>query len=255
MSVPLAARVYGTDGIPLLLGSSLGTTGAMWEPQLAALGSRFRLVAFDHRGHGRSPVPPGPYTLEALGTDVLALADALGWERFSYAGLSLGGMVGMWLAAHAGQRVERLALLCTSSRMDPRGWRERAATVRQQGLDAVADAVVSRWFTPSFAAQRPEVVERHRDLLLDTPTEGYAGCCDAIAAMDLRDDLRGITAPTLVIAAADDPATPPDHAETIASLIPAARLEVLDQAAHLANVERPDTVTDLLLTHFNEGRT
>ncbi|SCL33734.1 3-oxoadipate enol-lactonase [Micromonospora rhizosphaerae] len=255
MTSRLHATVDGPAGAPaLLLGSSLGTTGAMWEPQLAALAARYRVIRYDHLGHGRSAVPPGPYTIELLGREVLALLDDLDVRRVHYAGLSLGGMVGMWLAAHAPDRVGRLALLCTSASLGPpEGWRQRAATVRAAGLAAIADAVVARWFTPPFAEFRPEVVAAHHAMLTATPATGYAGCCEAIAAMDLRADLGKVSAPTLVIAGADDPATPVEHAARIVERIAGARLAVVDHAAHLANVEQPEQVGKLLQEHFDEG--
>lgn len=252
MTVRPHATADGPDGAPVLvLGSSLGTTGEMWRPQLGPLTAHFRVVRYDHAGHGGSAPPSAPYTIAGLGAGLLALLDDLGLGRVSYAGLSLGGMVGMWLAAYAPERVERLALLCTSPLLGPaEGWRERAETVRRHGTGAVADAVVSRWFTPAFAATRPEVVAAHRAMLAATPAAGYAACCEAIGAMDLRPDLPRIVAPTLVVAGADDPATPLPHAEVIAGLIPGARLRVVESAAHLASVEQPETVTRLLLNHL-----
>ncbi|MEV1328031.1 3-oxoadipate enol-lactonase [Micromonospora costi] len=255
MTSRLHATVDGPAHAPVLvLGSSLGTTGAMWQPQVAALAERFRVVRYDHLGHGRSAVPSGTYTIARLGREVLALLDDLGVRRASYAGLSLGGMVGMWLATHAPERVDRLALLCTSAALGPAGqWRQRAATVRAGGVESVADAVVARWFTAGFAATHPEVVAAHRAALTATHAEGYAGCCEAIAAMDLRADLARVTAPTLVVAGLDDPATPPDHARAIVARIPRARLAVLTPAAHLANVEQPEPVGRMLLEHLWEG--
>ncbi|MEV4624680.1 3-oxoadipate enol-lactonase [Micromonospora sp. NPDC049523] len=252
MTSRLHARIDGPEHAPVLvLGSSLGTTGQMWRPQVDALASRFRVIRYDHAGHGGSAPPSAPYTIAGLGTDLLDLLDDLGIRRVSYAGLSLGGMVGMWLAAYAPQRVERLALLCTSALLGPpEGWRERAETVRRAGTGAIADAVLARWFTPPFAARRPEVVAAHRAMLTATQADGYAACCEAIGAMDLRPDLPRITAPTLVIAGAEDPATPVPHAELIAATIPAARLRVVPDAAHLANVEQPELVTELLLDHL-----
>ncbi|SNT65592.1 3-oxoadipate enol-lactonase [Asanoa hainanensis] len=248
----LAYAAHGPLDAPVvLLGSSLGTTGAMWAPQVAALRDQFRVVAFDHRGHGGSPVPPGPYTIEDLGHDVVALLDELGLERVHYAGLSLGGMVGMWLAAHAPQRVDRLALLCTAAHLPPAtGWHERAATVRAAGMSAVADAVVARWFTPAF---NPTDVAGFTKALVAINPEGYAGCCEAIAAMDLRPVLSRITAPTLVIAGEADPATPPPLLQAIVDAVGDAELALLPDAAHLANVEQADRVTDLLRRHFTAG--
>jgi len=229
---------------------------AMWEPQLPALTERFRVVRYDHRGHGGSPVPDGPYALAELGGDVLALLDTLGLARVHLGGLSLGGMVAMWVAAHAPERVDRLALLCTSARLGPpEMWARRAETVLSQGLEAITDAIVGRWFTPAFAAASPEVVAWARKLLTGTPASGYAGCCAAVQTMDLVPALGSITAPTLVIAGAEDPATPPEHARVIAAGISGARLEIVPGAAHLANVEQPEAVTRLLLDHLGGDTT
>ncbi|MEU4552079.1 3-oxoadipate enol-lactonase [Micromonospora violae] len=256
MTSRLRLTVDGPPAAPVLvLGSSLGTAAAMWEPQVPALAQRFRVIRYDHLGHGGSAVPPGPYTLDLLGRELLRTLDDLDVPWVHYAGLSLGGMVGMWLAAHAPDRVRRLALLCTSASLGPaEQWRARAATVRAEGLPAIADAVVARWFTPAFAAARPAVVAAHRAMLTANPPAGYAACCEAIATMDLRPDLGRITAPTLVIAGADDPATPVAHAREIVGRVPRARLAVLDAAAHLANVEQPEQVCRLLLRHVDEER-
>ncbi|MEU8255732.1 3-oxoadipate enol-lactonase [Micromonospora inaquosa] len=256
MTSQVHLTVDGPAAAPvLLLGSSLGTAAAMWEPQVPTLAQRFRVIRYDHLGHGRSAVPPGPYTLDLLGRELLRTLDDLDVPWVHYAGLSLGGMVGMWLATYAPDRVRRLALLCTSASLGPpEQWRERAATVRADGLPAIADAVVARWFTPAFAAARPEVVATHRALLTATSPAGYAACCEAIAAMDLRPDLGRVAAPTLVIAGADDLATPVAHAHEIVGRIPQARLAVVDAAAHLANVEQSEQVCRLLLEHFHEGR-
>ncbi|GIG91223.1 3-oxoadipate enol-lactonase [Plantactinospora endophytica] len=252
MTSRLHACVDGPADAPvLLLGSSLGTSGAMWQPQLPALTRHHRVVRYDHLGHGDSDVPAGPYTIADLGRAVLRLLDDLAVPKVSYAGLSLGGMVGMWLAANAPDRIDRLVLLCTSAWLGPaQGWRERAAATRAGGVETIADVVVGRWFTRGFAADRPEVVAAYRAMLAATPPEGYAGCCEAIAGMDLRDDLARITAPTLVIAGAHDPATPIEHARVLADGIPAAGLRVVGDAAHLANVEQPDRVGRLILDHL-----
>jgi 3-oxoadipate enol-lactonase len=169
----------------LVLGGSLGTTEAMWEPQLAALGEDFDLIAFDHRGHGASPVAPGPYTIADLGLDVVALLDRLGLERVAYCGLSIGGMVGQWLAVNAPERIEALVLICTAARVPtPEGYLDRAAAVREAGTpEGVADAVIARWFTAPFAAAHPELVARHRAMIAATPAEGYAGCSSPALAL------------------------------------------------------------------------
>jgi len=251
----LHASVDGPAGAPVLvLGGSLGTSAAMWRPQLDSLTRRFRVVRYDHLGHGDSDVPAGPYTIAELGAAVLRLLDDLGVRRPSYAGLSLGGMVGMWLAAHAPERVDRLALLCTSAWLGPaESWRERAMAVRSGGIDGIADTVVARWFTKGFTVMRPAVLAEYRSMLTSITAEGYAGCCEAIAAMDLRDELARVAAPTLVIAGANDPATPIEHARVLVDRIPGARLRVIGDAAHLASVEQPKRVTRLLLDHLDEG--
>lgn len=254
MNELLNFAVDGPDDAPVvLMGSSLGTTLSMWEGPAAALATSCRVVRFDHRGHGGSPVPAGPYTIEDLGRDVLALADHLGASRFHYAGVSLGGMVGMWLAAHKPDRVRRLVLLCASAFMDAEeSWRERAAIVRTAGLESIADPIVSRWFTPSYRVEHPDVFASYRAGMVGTPAEGYAGCCEAIAVMDQRADLATITAPTLVVSAARDHSIPPDHGERIAVAVPGSRFEVLGDGAHLAAVQRSDLVTALLREHLAE---
>ena len=249
----------GPEEAPVLvLSNSLGTTLRMWDEQAPALNERFRLLRYDHRGHGGSPVPPGPYKIEDLGRDVLALLDRLGVECFSFCGLSIGGMVGIWIAGEAPERVERLVLCCTSARFPPDTFDSRARTVRAEGVSAIADAVVERWFTPALHTSRPDVVEWARRMLLDTPAEGYAGCCEAIRDADLSGRVGAIFAPTLVIAGAKDPAAPPDQAESVRDSIPGASLEVIPDAAHLANIERPEAVTQAILDHLSpvvrEGR-
>jgi 3-oxoadipate enol-lactonase len=250
-AVDVPYRVDGPDGAPVLvLSNSIGSTSAMWDPQLAALSERFRVVRYETRGHDGAPVPDGPYSLADLGGDVVALLDRLGVERAHFAGLSLGGMTGMWLGVNAPERLDRLVLLCTSAMLARDvDWRARAQTVRAEGTGAVAEATVERWFTPAFIDARPEEAERWRATIAATPPEGYAGCCEAIAAMDLEDDIAAVRAPTLVIAGRQDPATPPPHGELIAQRIPAARLELVD-GAHLSNYERPDEVTELMLSHL-----
>ncbi|SCG52803.1 3-oxoadipate enol-lactonase [Micromonospora echinaurantiaca] len=251
-TVDVHAVVEGPEDAPVVVMSpSLGSTHAMWEPQAIALRARFRVVRYDHRGHGRSPVPPGPYELADLGADVLRLLDRLGISSAHFCGLSLGGMTGMWLAAHAPERVRRLVLCCTSARLGPpRFWAERADLVRREGVEAVADGVVTRWFTPGWAQAHPETARDMRAMVAATPAEGYASCCNAIQSMDLTDLLPRIRAKTLVIAGHEDPSTPPEHGRAIAASIPNARLEVLSPAAHLANVEQRQAVTALLLEHL-----
>jgi 3-oxoadipate enol-lactonase len=251
-AVDVAHTLDGPEGAPtVVLSNSLGSTPAMWDPQLPALLERLRVVRYDHRGHGASPVPAGPYELDDLGADVLALLDRLGLERVHWCGLSLGGMVGMWMAIHAPERIDRLVLCCTSAKLGPpEMWADRAATVREHGVDAVADAGIERWLSPAFLEREPEIAARIRAMLASTPAEGYAACCGVIERMDQTVRLGEIRAPTLVIAADDDPATPPEHGELIAAAVPGARLEIVPNARHLATIEQPQAMTDLILGHL-----
>jgi 3-oxoadipate enol-lactonase len=244
------------DGPVVVFGGSLGSDLRMWEPQVAPLVERgFRVVRYDTRGHGASPVPPGPYELEDLGADVLALLDDLGVARAHLVGLSLGGMTAMWLGVHAPDRVASLVLCCTSAKLGPpRMWADRARTVRAEGTAAVAEAGVGRWLTPGYAERHPGRAEFLRAMIAAVPAEGYAACCGAIERMDLLDVLPKIAAPTLVIAGADDPATPVEgHADLIAKGIPGARLEIVADAAHLGNYERPEEFTRLILDHLERA--
>jgi 3-oxoadipate enol-lactonase len=242
-----------SEGPAIVFTGSLGTDLTMWKTQSDRLGERFRTLRYDIRGHGRSEVPDGPYSIAGLGGDLVALMDRVGIERAAICGLSIGGMISMWVAAHHPGRVERLVLCCTSALLGPpEGWHQRAATVRAEGVEAVADAVLERWFTPGFAAEHPQLIEDMRARLVATPAEGYAGCCEAIAAMDLTGELPSISAPTLVLSGADDPATPPVHGRRIAELIPGARFEIVSPAAHLATVERPDLTTAMILRFVSD---
>ncbi len=256
-AVALHYVVDGPVGAPVVvMAGSLGSTLSMWDQQVPALAERFRVVRYDARGHGGSPVPPGPYSIDDLVDDAIALLDRLGVARAHMVGLSLGGMTAMRLAARAPQRIDRLALLCTSARFDsPSSWAERAAAVRAEGTASIAATVVERWVTPALAAAEPAVVERLRDMVAGTAAEGYASCCAAIQHMDLRSDLPHIRAATLAIAGEDDPATPTAYLAAIAAGIPGGRLLVLPHAAHLANIEQPAAVTVALLAHLDPAGT
>jgi 3-oxoadipate enol-lactonase len=253
-AVELHHEQAGADDAPvLLMASSLGTSLRMWDPQVAALSARRRVIRFDHRGHGRSPVPPGPYSIADLGADALALMDRLGIDRADYCGLSIGGMAGQWLAINAPERIQRLVLICTSpATPNPDAFRDRAKTVLKAGTtEVVADAVVARWFTEAYAGAHPGVVARHRQMIVDTPVEGYAACCEAIAGHDVRDGLPGVSAPTLVMAGAQDQAIAPTQGEAIAAAVPGARFELLDPGAHVASAERAATVNELIAEHLD----
>lgn len=251
-TLPEPVRLYHeiagpADAPPVLLLNSLGSDLSMWDGQVGELARRFRVIRCDLRGHGHSPVPAGPYTVDDLGSDVLALLDSLRVGRVHVVGVSLGGLLGMWLASHAATRVDRLALVCTSAVFaPPQTWVDRAALVRAEGTAAVADAVVARWFTPAFAAREPQRVAAARAMIAATPAEGYAGCCGALERADMRPFLGAIRARTAVVSGAHDPASPPERGEELAAGIPGAALTVLPDAAHLAPLEVPETVTGLL---------
>lgn len=243
---------------PLVLLNSIGTTSEMWTPLLTPLAEQFRVVRIDHRGHGASPAaePGSPCRIEDLGRDVLAVLDRLGLDSVFLAGLSIGAMTSMWLAAHHPARVRRLALLCTSAHLPPeQGWLDRAATVRAEGMAAIADAAVDRWITPGLASRDAELVATLRAMLTSVDAESYAQCCEAIASMDLRPELPRIAAPTLVLGGVEDRATPQPHSAVIAAGIVGARLDTLSPAAHLATVEQPAAIARALLAHFGGGGT
>ena len=256
MTVDVDHAVEGPEEAPaLVLSNSLGTTRGMWEAQAAALSRSFRVVRYDSRGHGDSPVPKGPYSIADLGGDVVALLDRLGIERASFCGLSIGGTTGIWLGVNAADRIERLVLCCTAAELGPRQqWIERAALVRVDGTAPLADATMDRWFTPEFQEAQPEQVRTMRAALIATPGEGYAASCDALRDFDMRAELGRVAPPTLVIAGDDDPVGTPERSHELADGIPGARLETIAHARHMAAVEQPDAVTAALLEHL-EGVT
>jgi 3-oxoadipate enol-lactonase len=235
------------DAPVVVLAHAIGTSLEMWEPQVASLARHFRVVRYDARGHGSTAVPGGPYELGDLGGDLLALLDELGIARAHVVGLSLGAMVGLWLAAHAPDRVDRLVACSVTARPPrPEAWRKRAAAVRAGGTQAVVDLVVERW---GYVDRAPAVREQVVRMLLATPAEGYAGSCEAIAIMNLEPDLPSVQAPTLLISGEKDPAAPPATNAAMAAAMPDARVSVVD-AAHLLNAEQPDAVTRLILDHL-----
>ncbi len=246
-------RLDGPADAPVLvLSNSLATDLELcWSTNVGAWTSSFRVLRYDQRGHGGSEIPPGPYTVELLGRDVLDVMDAVGVERASFCGLSLGGATGMWLAVNAPRRIERLVLACTSPRFgEPEQWLDRARIVRSEGLEAIADAVLARWLTPRFRREHQAETARFRAGLVRTPAEAYAACCEALAAWDFRDRVGEIAAPTLVIGGADDPAVTPEQATLLADAIPGSRLLVLPEAAHLANVEQPEAFSAAVNEHL-----
>lgn len=252
MAVAITHYETGTSGgSPLILSSSLGTTAQMWDPQLEALGTHHRVITYDHRGHGRSSIPPGPYTLAGIAGDVLDLMDDLSLDSVDFAGLSLGGMVGMWIAENAPSRIRRLALLCTYATVtDPTVWAERAALVRSEGTAPIVDASIERWFTPEFRGTHSDLADRFADSLRAMSAVGYASCCQAIESMTIDTRLEAIEAPTLVVAGRHDLGASPEMTRALASSIPNARYEEVE-GAHLASVEQSARVSELLSNHFD----
>ncbi|MCP5379286.1 MAG: 3-oxoadipate enol-lactonase [Novosphingobium sp.] len=249
----IAWRMEGPQDAPvLILSNSLGTAMAMWDRQVPLLSGRFRILRYDTRGHGASAVMPGGYSLDRLGRDVIELMDGLGIQTAHFCGLSLGGMTGQWLGVNVPERIGRLVIANSSSFMGPpQSWQQRMDLVRTQGMAAIAQAVLERWFTSGFIDEGGAGLDRTRAQLLDTSPDGYAGCCAAIRDMDLRPIIHLIDRPTLVIAGTMDPATPPDHAKRIVASIGGAQLVTLE-AAHLSNIEQPDIFTGALLNFLGQ---
>jgi 3-oxoadipate enol-lactonase len=233
-----------SDAPVLVLGPSLGTDLGLFDAQARDLADAYRVIRYDLRGHGGSAVVPGPYTVADLADDVLVLLDELGVDRFTYAGVSLGGAIGLQLAVTVPDRVDRLIVMASAARFpDPPSWKARADRVRAEGTEFLTPSRIGAWVTPGFADSHPAETERLLGMLRGTPREGYAACCETIETFDVGDRLSKITAPTLVIAGADDPATPPDTVRLIADGIPDARFVVVPQASHLVSAEQPDVVT------------
>jgi 3-oxoadipate enol-lactonase len=239
---PIDVEVTGPENAPvLMLSSSLGTTKHMWDPQMPAFTKDYRVVRYDRRGHGKSGVPKGSYTMELLGRDVLAIMDALKLDKVNWLGLSMGGMEGMWLGANAPDRFNKLILSNTSTYYpDKTIWHTRIDAVSKAGsVAAIADMVINAWLTKDFQTAHPDVTARMKEMMIATPVEGYLACCAAVRDMDHREIIKSITVPTLIIAGAKDPATNVAAAEFIRDRIAGSKLAILD-AAHISNVEQPE---------------
>ncbi|NIH87639.1 3-oxoadipate enol-lactonase [Amycolatopsis granulosa] len=246
----------GDSGEVVVLSNSIGSNLRMWDPQVKPLTDNgFRVVRYDTRGHGNSPVPPGPYSIADLGGDVVELLDTLGVASAHFVGLSLGGMTGAWLGQHVPSRIRSLTLAFSSARPGNADmWTQRARQVRAEGMARIAEGSIGRWFTPGWIAAHPQRAAELRRMTETTPAEGYASCCEAIAGLDLTAGLGRIGVPTLVISGADDAALPPSHGRLIAEGIPGARFEVLAHAAHLGSYEQAEKFTELLLEHLKGAR-
>ena len=238
----------GPAGAPVILFSnSLGSNFSMWDPQVPGLSSRFRLLRCDTRGEGKTSVTSGPYTIEQLGRDVIALMDHLGIDRAHFCGLSMGGMIGMWLALNAEQRLHKVALCNTAAKIGtPETWNPRIETVTRNGMAAVSAAITERWFSPAFRARTPDTVSAVRRMIESMPPAGYAACCAAVRDCDLRAELSRIRVPTLVISGTHDPATPPADGRFIVERILGAHF-VEFNASHLSNIEAAAQFTSELI--------
>ena len=252
--ISLHYQLEGDKDAPvLMLCNSLGTTLDMWEPQMATLLTQFQVLRYDARGHGQSAVPAGPYRIEQLGQDALALMDHLGLKRVHFCGLSMGGMTGMWLGTHHPQRIRRLVLCNTAAKLGtPELWNSRLAVLAREGMAGLTDAVLGRWFTSRFQARAPHVIERVRAMLLGTTAQGYEANVIAIREMDQLQDIGKIDVPTLVIAGRHDGSTPPELGRDIAQRIAGARYLELD-AAHLSNWEQAGAFSVAVMDFLNQG--
>jgi 3-oxoadipate enol-lactonase len=246
-------RLDGAAGAPVvLLSNSLGTNFAMWDAQTPALAGKFRVLRYDSRGHGLSDVTQGPYTITRLAQDVVDLLDALQIPIAHYCGLSVGGLIGQWLGIHASKRFKSLTLCNTAARIGTTdGWNTRISTVREGGMVAIANGVISRWFTEDFARRAPETVEATRQMLLHSPPDGYVATCAALREADLREAVAGVRTPTLVISGAHDAATTPADGRFLADKIPGAEYLELN-AAHLSNIEAAEPFTAALLKFLEQ---
>jgi 3-oxoadipate enol-lactonase len=232
----------GPAGAPVVtLSHSLATDLAMWEPQVAALASKYRVLRYDTRGHGVTDAPAGPYTLEQLAEDARALLAVLGVERTHFIGLSMGGMIGQMLALKHPEMLRSLVLCDTSSRVPLEArptWDERIRVTEAKGMEPHVEPTIGRWFTPPFLPSHPEVVDRVRAMIRQTKPQGYIGCCDAIKVLDLTEQLHRVTTPTLIIVGEDDPGTPVAASRAIQERIKNSELVILKSAAHLSNMEQ-----------------
>ncbi len=239
------------DAPALMLSNSLGTNLHMWDPQTPEFAKHYRVIRYDRRGHGQSDAPQGPYSMERLGRDVIAVLDALDIEKTNWCGLSMGGMVGQWLGANAPERMEKLVLSNTHYFYpDKKFWADRIRTIEEKGLPQLVDANMQRWFTEGFRQRAPDVMAKMTEMFVATDLTGYIGCCHAIMNMDMRPSNPSITNPTLVIVGAQDVATPPAAGEEIQKQIKGAKIASID-AAHIANMEQPAAYARVVLDFLN----
>lgn len=251
-NVRLAYSLDGPENAPVvMLSNSLMASWMMWDPQFEALARDWRVLRYDTRGHGQSDSPPGPYTIELMADDAAGLIEYVGVEDVHFVGLSMGGMIGQQLALRHPGRVRSLSLCDTASEMPPRAmWDERFATAREQGIEGLVDATIKRWFVANFIEREPQTIAWVRKMILSTGVEGYIACASAVRDMSQTHLLRGIQVPTQIIVGLDDPACTLAASEVLHQEIAGSTLHVIDDAAHLANIEKPEHFTRLLLEFF-----
>jgi 3-oxoadipate enol-lactonase len=250
------ARIHylleGQSGLPVLMFSnSLGANYSMWNPQAQEFHKKFRILRYDTRGHGQSSATPGPYSIEQLAKDVVALLEHLDLDRVYFCGLSMGGMIGMWLAVNAPERLNQLVLCNTGAKIGTLdAWNARIDAVRKSGMKSIAPAVVERWFTPAFRQKSPEIISNTLKMIEEANPDGYSACCAAIRDCDYREQVAAIRTPTLVISGAHDPATPPADGRFLSQQISGGRYAELN-AAHLSNIEAQDRFNQELAAFLN----
>lgn len=246
--VRLFYTLDGAEGAPvLMLSNSLGCTHEMWNAQLSAFAGKFRVLRYDRRGHGQSSSPPGPYTLDDLAADAIAIMDAVGASRVNWCGLSMGGMTGLHLATNHPDRIEKLVVASAATFMPPPElWNGRIKTAQDKGIEVLAAPTMQRWFTPGFLKGSQDKVATIRSQFLQTTVEGFSGCAAAMRDMDQRETISGIKAPTLAIVGSDDQGTTPADAAFVVGRIPGARGVILP-GSHIINVEQPEAFTKEVL--------
>lgn len=251
--IGLHYRIDGRADRPwLTFDNSLGTDLSMWDRQIEALGEHFHILRYDRRGHGLSRTPQGAYTIDDLGQDVLGLMDRLGIRQSHFCGLSIGGLVGQWLALNAPQRLQRLVLCSTAARIGTgESWRARIAQVQEHGMDSIVEGTVSRWFNEAFVAARPGLVQHTLDNLCKVRVEGYTGCCEALIGADFRNALGRIAMPVLALAGAQDPVTPPDDLKHLAEGVADGRYAEIS-GRHLCNLESPAAFNEIVLDFLSQ---
>jgi 3-oxoadipate enol-lactonase len=241
------------DGSVLVLSNSLGTSLEMWRPQVAALSGEYRVLRYDTRGHGKSDISTGPYSIEKLAQDVITLLDLLEIEQADFCGLSLGGMTGIWLAINRPARIRRLVLANTGAKIGTvQGWNARMDAVTNHGLGSIADQIMSVWFSTDFRSSHPDVVSWLRQMLCNTDANGYNACCAAVRDMDQREDLPKIKHPTLIISGENDSVTTSAQGDMLATAIPNA-IHLRLSAAHLSNLERSERFTSGVMDFLNKS--